>query len=95
MGMTGAATGDPAPDGRETTSPEEQADDDATVLTALRAGSAEVFGTSSGGNFALCLMFRHPELVRGAILHEPGLCATTLAKKTRRPARRCGPQRCR
>jgi pimeloyl-ACP methyl ester carboxylesterase len=34
-----------------------------------------VFGTSSGGNFALCLLVRHPGWVRGAILHEPGLYA--------------------
>jgi pimeloyl-ACP methyl ester carboxylesterase len=34
-----------------------------------------VFGTSSGGNFALCLLVRHPGWVRGAVLHEPGLYA--------------------
>lgn len=34
-----------------------------------------MFGTSSGGNFALCLLIRHPEAVRGAILHEPGFYA--------------------
>jgi pimeloyl-ACP methyl ester carboxylesterase len=34
-----------------------------------------VFGTSSGGNFAVCLMLRHPGWVRGAILHEPGFYA--------------------
>jgi pimeloyl-ACP methyl ester carboxylesterase len=32
-----------------------------------------VFGTSSGGTFALCLLVRHPDAVRGAILHEPVL----------------------
>jgi pimeloyl-ACP methyl ester carboxylesterase len=42
---------------------------------ALDTGPAAIFGTSSGGNFALCLMIRRPELVRGAILHEPGLYA--------------------
>ena len=44
-------------------------------LDALGTGPAAVFGTSSGGVFALCLMVRHPGLVRGAILHEPGLYA--------------------
>jgi pimeloyl-ACP methyl ester carboxylesterase len=44
-------------------------------LHALDTGPAAIFGTSSGGNFALCLMIRRPELVRGAILHEPGLYA--------------------
>jgi pimeloyl-ACP methyl ester carboxylesterase len=65
----------PVPNDWKMTSPEEQADDAAALLTALRTGPAAVFGTSSGGNFALCLMVRHPELVRGAILHEPALYA--------------------
>ena len=59
----------------QTTSPEEQADDAAALLEALETGPAAVFGTSSGGNFALCLLVRHPAWVRGAILHEPGLYA--------------------
>jgi pimeloyl-ACP methyl ester carboxylesterase len=65
----------PAPGGWQTTSPEEQADDAAALLTALGAAPAVVFGTSSGGVFALCLLVRHPEAARGAILHEPGLFA--------------------
>jgi pimeloyl-ACP methyl ester carboxylesterase len=32
-----------------------------------------VFGTSSGGIFALATVLHHPEAVRGAILHEPAL----------------------
>jgi pimeloyl-ACP methyl ester carboxylesterase len=65
----------PVPDNWQTTSPEEQADDAAALLNALGTGPAAVFGTSSGGNFALCLMIRHPGSVRGAILHEPVLFA--------------------
>jgi pimeloyl-ACP methyl ester carboxylesterase len=65
----------PVPDNWHTTSPEEQADDAAGLLTTLGTGPAAVFGTSSGGVFALCLMVRHPNLVRGVILHEPGLYA--------------------
>jgi pimeloyl-ACP methyl ester carboxylesterase len=65
----------PVPAGWQTTSPEEQADDAAALLDALGFGPAAVFGTSSGGIFALCLLIRHPEAVRGAILHEPGLYA--------------------
>ena len=65
----------PVPAGWQTTSPEEQADDAAALLDALGTGPAAVFGTSSGGNFALCLLVRHPGWVRGAILHEPGLYA--------------------
>jgi pimeloyl-ACP methyl ester carboxylesterase len=63
----------PVPAGWQTTSPEEQADDAAALLEALGAGPAAVFGTSSGGNFALCLLIRHPAAVRGAILHEPAM----------------------
>jgi pimeloyl-ACP methyl ester carboxylesterase len=65
----------PIPVGWQTTSPEDQADDAAALLDALGAGPAAVFGTSSGGIFTLCLLVRHPERVRGAILHEPGLYA--------------------
>src|SRR5919108_2785644 len=65
----------PAPAGWQTTSPQEQADDAAALLNALGVGPAAVFGSSSGGNFALCLMVEHPGWVRGAIMHEPGLYA--------------------
>jgi pimeloyl-ACP methyl ester carboxylesterase len=65
----------PVATGWQTTSPEEQADDAAALLAALGTGPAAVFGTSGGGVFALCLLVRHPELVRGLILHEPGLYA--------------------
>ena len=65
----------PVPAGWRTTSPEEQAYDAAALLDALGTGPAAVFGTSSGGNFTLCMLVRHPEAVRGAILHEPGLYA--------------------
>ena len=65
----------PAPPGWQTTSPQEQADDAAGLLQALGTGPVAVFGTSSGGNFALCLLVRHPGWVRGAVLHEPGLYA--------------------
>jgi pimeloyl-ACP methyl ester carboxylesterase len=61
----------PVPGGWQTTSPEEQADDAAALLQALGTGPAAVFGTSSGGTFALCLAIRHPGAMRGAILHEP------------------------
>jgi pimeloyl-ACP methyl ester carboxylesterase len=65
----------PVPAGWLTTSPEEQAEDAAALLGALAVGPAAVFGTSGGGNIALCLMVRHPGWVRGVILHEPGLYA--------------------
>ena len=65
----------PVPPGWQTTSPDEQADDAVALLKVLEIGPVAVFGTSSGGNFALCLLIRYPEAVRGAILHEPGLYA--------------------
>ena len=49
--------------------------DAAGLLAALGAAPAVTFGTSSGGVFALCLLVRHPDAARGAILHEPGLLA--------------------
>jgi pimeloyl-ACP methyl ester carboxylesterase len=63
----------PRPAGWATTSPEEQADDAAALLAALDLVPAGVFGTSAGANFALCMMIRHPEAVRGAVLHEAAL----------------------
>jgi pimeloyl-ACP methyl ester carboxylesterase len=63
----------PVPAGWRTTSPEEQADDAAGLLQVLGTGPVAIFGTSAGGNFALCLLVRHPGWVRGAILHDPGL----------------------
>jgi pimeloyl-ACP methyl ester carboxylesterase len=65
----------PVPPGWQTTSPQEQAKDAAALLNTLGTGPAAVFGTSSGGVFALALLVNYPALVRGAILHEPGLYA--------------------
>lgn len=63
----------PRPAGWDTTSPEEQADDAAALVGALGLTPTAVFGTSSAGIFALAMLIRHPESVRGAILHEPAL----------------------
>jgi pimeloyl-ACP methyl ester carboxylesterase len=59
------------PPGWRTTTVEEQADDAAGLMRALELPPAAVFGSSSGAICALSLLIRHPELVRGAILHEP------------------------
>jgi pimeloyl-ACP methyl ester carboxylesterase len=77
----------PVPPGWQTTSPEEQADDAAALLEALDMAPAAVFGTSSGGTFALCLLVLHPASVRGAILHEPGLYALVDFDAVRAPQR--------
>lgn len=63
----------PRPPGWDTTSPEEQADDAAALLESLGLTPAAIFGTSSAGIFALATLIRHPESVRGAVLHEPAL----------------------
>jgi pimeloyl-ACP methyl ester carboxylesterase len=65
----------PRPAHWDTTSPQEQADDAAALLDALGLTPAVVFGTSSGGIFALAMLMHHPEAVRAAILHEPALFA--------------------
>ena len=65
----------PKPTGWTATSPEEQADDAAALLAGLGLAPAAIFATSSAGIFALAALHRHPECVRGAVLHEPALFA--------------------
>jgi pimeloyl-ACP methyl ester carboxylesterase len=65
----------PRPDGWQSTSTEEQSDDAARLIEALGIAPAAVFGTSGGAIIGLNLLIRHPELVRGAILHEPSMNA--------------------
>lgn len=57
------------------TSVEEQADDAAALLEATGLAPATVWGNSSGAIIGLALVLRHPELVSGAMLHEPPLFA--------------------
>jgi esterase len=52
-----------------------QADDAADLIEELGLAPAIVFGTSGGGDIALELAARRPEVVRGAIVHEPALIA--------------------
>jgi len=63
----------PRPSGWEKTSVEEQADDAAWLLRATANAPAVVFGSSSGTLIALDLLLRHPDVVRGAVLHEPSV----------------------
>jgi pimeloyl-ACP methyl ester carboxylesterase len=63
----------PAPDGWTNTSIEEQADDAAGLITTLGLKPVGVFVTSGGGAIGLELVRRHPDLVVGAVLHEPFL----------------------
>jgi pimeloyl-ACP methyl ester carboxylesterase len=61
----------PHPEGWESTSTEEQAEDAARLIGALGIAPTAIFGTSAGAIIGLDLVIRRPELVRGAILHEP------------------------
>jgi pimeloyl-ACP methyl ester carboxylesterase len=63
----------PRPKGWTSTSVAEQADDAAGLLSALHLAPALVFGNSFGATIALELLTRHPQVVRGAIAHEPFL----------------------
>jgi pimeloyl-ACP methyl ester carboxylesterase len=63
----------PRPPGWESTSVHEQADDAAALIQALELAPAAVFGTSAGAVIVLNLLLRHPEVLRGAIVHEPPL----------------------
>ena len=65
----------PTPVGWTQTSLQEQANDAAGLVQALRVAPVGVFGTSSGGAIGLELLLRHPVVARGAVLHEPFLPA--------------------
>jgi pimeloyl-ACP methyl ester carboxylesterase len=65
----------PKPDGYSGTTVEEQADDAAALLEATGLAPATVWGNSSGAIIGLSLVLRHPEMVSGAMLHEPPLFA--------------------
>ena len=61
----------PRPEGWMSTSAAEQADDAAGLLSTLGFSPAIVFGNSFGAMISLELIARHPQAVRGAIVHEP------------------------
>src|SRR5918994_6224798 len=65
----------PRPDGWQSTSTEEQSEDAARLIEALGIAPAAIFANSAGAIIGLDLMIRHPDLVRGAILHEPPMTA--------------------
>ncbi len=61
----------PKPAGWSRTSVEEQAEDAAGLIRTLGATPATIFATSGGGAIGLELVLRHPELIRGVLIHEP------------------------
>lgn len=67
----------PRPQRWRSTSEQEQADDAAALLETLGLAPAAAFGLSSGGAFLADLMVRRPELLTGAIFHEPAGAMTS------------------
>jgi pimeloyl-ACP methyl ester carboxylesterase len=65
----------PRPQGWAKTSMAEQADDAAGLVRGLGVAPVAAFGTSGGGAVGTELVLRHPDVLRGAILHEPVLIA--------------------
>ena len=49
----------------------QQARDAVAIISSLTDAGAYVFGNSAGANIALALVAHHPQIVLGAILHEP------------------------
>jgi len=66
----------PRPEGWKSTSVAEQADDAAGLLSTLGFSPTIVFGNSLGAMILLELIVRHPQAVRGAIVHEPPFLST-------------------
>lgn len=58
-------------DGAAASTPDEHADDLHRLITALDAGSVDLFASSGGAVNALALVARHPEQVRMLVAHEP------------------------
>ena len=52
-----------------------QADDAAALIEGLGLAPAIAFGTSGGGDILLELIARRPDVLRGAVVHEPALVA--------------------
>lgn len=58
-------------DGATESTPDEHADDLHRLISALDAGSVDLFASSGGAVNALALVARHPEQVRILVAHEP------------------------
>jgi pimeloyl-ACP methyl ester carboxylesterase len=56
---------------------DEQADDAAALLRGLDLAPAVVYGNSQGATILTSLALRHPEVLRGAIFHEPPYVSVT------------------
>ncbi len=58
-------------DGASESTPDEHADDLHRLISALDAGTVDIFASSGGAVNALALVARHPEEVRTLVAHEP------------------------
>ena len=67
----------PRPEGWTAAPIDEQADDAAELLRGLDLAPAVAYGNSSGAIILTSLVLRHPEVLRGAIFHEPPYVAVT------------------
>jgi pimeloyl-ACP methyl ester carboxylesterase len=56
---------------------DEQADDAAALLRALDLAPAVAYGNSQGAMILTSIALRHPDVLRGAIFHEPPYVAVT------------------
>lgn len=65
----------PPPKGWTQTSVGELAEDAAGLVSHLGFAPVVVFGASAGGAIAIELVLRHPELVRGVVVHDPFILA--------------------
>jgi pimeloyl-ACP methyl ester carboxylesterase len=65
----------PRPVGYIGTTVDRQTDDAASLVTAMDLPPAGVWGNGSGAIIGLSLTLRYPEVVRGAMLHDPPLIA--------------------
>lgn len=55
----------------------EHADDAAALLRELDLGPAVAYGSSSGAIYVTDLLLRHPDVLAGAVMHEPPFIAVT------------------
>lgn len=63
----------PRPEGYASTSVPQHADDAAALVEALGLAPAAVFGSSNGAVTLLDLVARRPDVLRGALVHEPAV----------------------
>ncbi|MEJ2890060.1 alpha/beta fold hydrolase [Actinomycetospora aeridis] len=69
----------PRPENWVTTSIDEHADDTAALLEALDLAPAVAWGHSGGGLVLTSLALRRPDVLRGAVFHEPAFFTVTPA----------------